>query len=153
MEDVTYRGVEGDGIFVAGDHIADHLFHGLVAFVGLVVGELADDESAEFREHSAELQLIEYALYFIYWLGDVFDEEYGAGLYHVVGCVDEFGEDGEVAADERACFDAAAVEFVRWEGVDGSLAAEDGEKRGVVGVAVAEAYVFGHRAVDAGDTF
>ena len=61
--------------------------------------------------------------------------------------------DGKVAADERACFDAAAVEFVRGEGVDGSLAAENGEERGVVGVAIAEAYVFGHRGVDAGDTF
>ena len=123
VEDVANRGVEGDGIFVAGDHVANHLFHSVIAFVGLVVGELSHDKSAEFREHSAEFKLIEYALYFIYRLGDVFDEEYGAGLYHVVGCVDEFGEDGKVAADEFARGDAAAVEVVRGEGIDGSLAA------------------------------
>lgn len=110
--DVAYGGVEGYGEAVGGHGVAYHGFHVGVCGVGLVVGELADDEASYVVEKAAEPQLVEDSFDFIDWFRHVFKEEDCVGLENVVGGVDELGEHCKVSAQECACGYAEAVVFV-----------------------------------------
>ena len=75
MVDVADGGVEHDGDVIGGQGGGNHFFHGGECFVGLVVGELADDDAAEAVDGAAEAELVEDAFHLVDGLADVFYEE------------------------------------------------------------------------------
>lgn len=106
-------------IWIVGEGIGYHGLHCGMVVVGLILCELADDESFELWQYAFETKLIENALYLVDWLGHVFDEEDGAGLYDVERSGDEVGYYGKVTAEQLALGMAGMVQGMWLEGIGG----------------------------------
>lgn len=118
--DVAYGDIECHGqIGIVGEGIGYHGFHCGMVVIGSILCELADYESFELWKHALESKLIKDALYFVDWLGHVFDEEDGARLYDVERSGDEVGYDSKVAAKQLALGMAGMVQGMRLECIGG----------------------------------
>ena len=148
---MAYGDIECHGqIWIVGEGVGYHGFHRGMVVIGLVLGELAYDEPFELWQYAFETKLIEDALYLVDWLGHVFDEEDGAGLYDVERSGDEVGYDGKVAAEQLAFSMPGMVEGMRLEGVGREIALKNAEEGVVILIARAEGYLLGHGRMDAG---
>ena len=74
MADVAEGQTVGHGVGISGGDAGYHVLHRLVVAVGRIVGESAYDESAQGAEHSAEAEIVEYALHLVDRFGDVLYE-------------------------------------------------------------------------------
>ena len=145
MVDMPDWCVERYRIVVFGHHVAYHALHVGMIVIGLVISELPYHETAQFAEHSAQFELIEYALYLIDRLGHILYKEYRVGLDDIVGCADKFGEHGYIAAIERARGKPGAVVGMAVEDVHRPLALQDIEECRDVGVVGAALYAGAHQ--------
>ena len=112
--------------------------------VGIIFGELADDQALELRYDAHEAQLVNHSLDFVDRFRHVLDEKDGARLDYVERCGDEVGDYREVAAEQDAFGIAGMVVDVGLEGVGGHFSLENAEKGGVVERVRAEGDLFGH---------
>lgn len=142
---VAYGYVEGYRELVGRHGVADHGLHIGICGVGLVVGKLADDETSDIVEKSAQTELVEDSFDLVYRFRYVFEEEDRVGFQYIVGRVDKFGEHGEVASEKSAGGYAEAVVFVRWKGICRPVAAQESEERRRIRVGGAFHDLSGHR--------